>query len=254
MLCVFALRRAKTTTMIVVVFSGAGISKESGLETFRKGGLWDGMSVADVADIRSWWAGPESKQRMLDFYNSRRRQCHEAQPNGAHLAIAELERAGHCVTVITQNVDNLHERAGSYRVLHLHGELMKARPDHDEETILDWKGDMNLGDLHNGSQVRPHIVWFGEGLPDFDPAYDAATADNVDVLIIVGTTLEVSPANLCAFHTKAKKVYVIDPDPPAFGVSTSYFGGHTPHPNCTVLATTAVIGVRAVVDELLQRK
>lgn len=237
--------------MKVVVFSGAGISKESGLDTFRKGGLWDGMSVTEVADVRSWWAGPESRQRMLSFYNHRRRQCREASPNAAHLALADLEAAGHSVTVVTQNVDNLHERAGSTCVMHLHGEIMKARPEDDEELILPWEIDINLGDLHGGSQLRPHIVWFGEGLPAFSVAYEAATASDVDVLIVVGTTLEVSPANLCAFHTKAKKVYVVDPEPPQFGTSEQYFGGLKPHSDCTVFPTTAVIGIKEVVNRLL---
>ena len=237
--------------MKIVVFSGAGISKESGLDTFRKGGLWDGMSVTQVANIQSWWEGPESKARMLNFYNHRRKQCHEVEPNAAHLALAELERMGHTVTVITQNVDNLHERGGSSHVIHVHGELMKARPDSDPDTIIDWTGDMNLGDLHNGSQVRPHIVWFGEGLPEFETAYSAATEEDVDVLIVVGTTLEVGPANLCAFHTNATRVFVVDPDPPAFGVSDSHYGSRKQHPNVTVYATGAVEGVRKVVDELL---
>ena len=237
--------------MKVVVFSGAGVSKESGLDTFRKGGLWDGMSVNEVANIQSWWAGPVSQQRMLDFYNHRRRECLNAKPNAAHLALAELEKAGHEVTVITQNVDNLHERAGSTKVMHLHGEIMKGRPDDDEDMIIDWKEVMNLGDLVNGSQVRPYIVWFGEGLPRFEPAYQAATEEDVDVLIVVGTTLEVGPANLCAFHTRAKKVYVIDPDPPAFGVSSGYYSQLSPHPDCTVVTQKASEGVRLVVDQFL---
>ena len=235
----------------IVVFSGAGVSQESGLDTFRKGGLWDGMSVNEVANIQSWWAGPASQQKMLDFYNYRRRECVNANPNAAHLALAELEKEGHEVTIVTQNVDNLHERAGSSKVLHLHGEIMKARPDDDEDMIIDWTGDMNLGDLVNGSQVRPYIVWFGEGLPRFEQAYDAATEPDIDVLIVVGTTLEVGPANLCAFHTKAKKVFVIDPDPPVFGVSRGHYGGLSPHPDCTVIPLKAGEGVRLVVDRLL---
>ena len=236
----------------IVVFSGAGISQESGLDTFRKGGLWDGMSVNEVANIQSWWAGPTSQQRMLDFYNYRRRECLNTQPNMAHLALAELEKEGHDVTIVTQNVDNLHERAGSTNVMHLHGELMKARPHDDEDTIVEWTGDMNLGDLIKGSQARPHIVWFGEGLPKFEAAYATATQADVDVLIVVGTTLEVGPANLCAFHTNAKKVFVVDPDPPEFGVSKSRYGGLSPHPDCTVIPTRAVEGIRLVVDQLLK--
>jgi NAD-dependent deacetylase len=236
--------------MRVIVFSGAGISKESGLDTFRKGGVWDGVNVNDVANVSSWWAGPESQQRMLDFYNHRREQCHKAEPNGAHLALAELEKAGHHVTIITQNVDNLHERAGSKHVIHIHGELMKARPDNNDHPVIDWEGDLNLGDLHDGVQLRPHIVWFGEGLPHFDEAYTTATEPDVDVLVIVGTTLEVSPANLCAFHTRARKVYVIDPEPPKFGITSARHGGLSPHPDCTVFQTTAVDGVRKAVDEI----
>ena len=236
--------------MKIVVFSGAGISQESGLDTFRKGGLWDGMSVNEVANIQSWWVGPESKQRMLDFYNYRRRECLNAKPNAAHLALAELESQGHSVTIITQNVDNFHERAGSTRVFHLHGELMKARPDDDEDSIVDWTGDMKLGDLINGSQARPYIVWFGEGLPRFEAAYEAATEPDVDVLIVVGTTLEVGPANLCAYHAQARKVFVVDPDPPTFGISRGYYSGLSPHPDCTIIPLKAGEGIQLVVDQL----
>ncbi len=151
--------------MKIVVFSGAGISKESGLDTFRKGGLWDGFSVEDVAYVTKWWSGdPVARARMLDFYNKRRREVLDAQPNAAHKALAELEQAGHEVTVITQNIDNLHERGGASNVIHLHGEIMMVRPEDDEEALIPWEEDVLLGDLHKGSQLRPHVVWFGEGL------------------------------------------------------------------------------------------
>lgn len=238
--------------MKIVAFTGAGISKESGLDTFRKGGTWDNLNVRDVAYVDRWWRSEEDRQRMLDFYNGRRRDVRNAEPNGAHRALAELEGNGHSITVITQNIDDLHERAGSSRVIHLHGEIMKARPDGDEETLLPWTEDLNLGHLHEGVQLRPHVVWFGEGLPRFEEAFEAATHPDVDVLIVVGTTLEVGPANLCAFCTLAPTLYLVDPDPPRFvrmDLEDPYQREKT-HPDVRIVREGAVTGMAKVLAEL----
>jgi NAD-dependent deacetylase len=223
----------------IVAFTGAGISRESGLSTFRDhGGLWEGYDVREVASIQGWWENPG---RVLEFYNGRRREVLAARPNAGHLALAELE-ADHDVTVVTQNVDDLHERAGSRQVIHLHGEVLKARPANDEEhrRVVPWTQDLNLGDVDaSGSQMRPHIVWFGEGLPLLDSAIEIALADDVDVLIVVGTTLEVYPAALIATETQARKVFLVDPAPPSLRV-----------PNLTAFAEPASTGVRRVVEEI----
>ncbi|AIE85683.1 SIR2 family NAD-dependent protein deacylase [Fimbriimonas ginsengisoli] len=201
--------------MKIVVFTGAGVSRESGLLTFRdsEDGLWNGYSIHEVASMKGWWADPA---KVLDFYNMRRREARQAEPNDAHRAIAELEK-DHDVTVITQNVDDLHERAGSTNVIHLHGELFKVRAIDEEETnTLPWVDDLVLGDVHpeKGTQLRPHVVWFGEGLPELDRAMKIALDPGVDVLIVVGTTLTVYPAALIATETNAWHVFVVDPNPP----------------------------------------
>ena len=201
----------------LVVLTGAGISAESGISTFRSNnGLWDNHKVEDVASIQGWYRNP---QLVLDFYNERRLQLGMVKPNSAHYALAELEKEWD-VTVITQNVDNLHERAGSTRVFHLHGELTKVRPenccndsdDYSEETVFDIGYDViNLGDLApNGAQLRPHIVWFGEAVPYINPAIDHV--ENADVLLIVGTSLQVYPAaGLYAYAKADTPIYIIDP-------------------------------------------
>ena len=201
----------------LVVLTGAGVSAESGISTFRtNNGLWDNHKVEDVASIEGWYRNP---QLVLDFYNERRLQLGTVKPNAAHYAIAELENEWD-VTVITQNVDNLHERAGSTRVFHLHGELTKVRPenccnesdDYSEETVFDIGYDViNLGDLApNGTQLRPHIVWFGEAVPYINPAIDHV--ENADVLLIVGTSLQVYPAaGLYAYAKADTPIYIIDP-------------------------------------------
>ncbi len=226
--------------MKIVVFTGAGISRESGLNTFRDSdGLWEGYDVRQVATIQAWWDNPKL---VLDFYNMRRRDVLNAQPNDAHRALAELE-ATHDVTIITQNVDDLHERAGSTNVIHLHGEILKARPADDDEHrwVIPWTKDIELGDIDAvGSQLRPHIVWFGEGLPKLPSAMGIALADDVDVLIVVGTTLEVYPAALIATETSARRVYLVDPRPPALQV-----------PNLVRIPEPATVGVRKVVDEIM---
>lgn len=201
----------------VTVFTGAGVSAESGISTFRdNGGLWDKYDPQVVASIDGWYQNPKL---MLDFYNVRRKELAGVKPNEAHLAIAELEK-DFDVNVITQNVDNLHERAGSTKVLHLHGELTKVRPvncfnDEDnfsEASVFDIGYDeIHLGDkAPNGSQLRPHIVWFGEAVPKMMPAIDIVS--KADILIIVGTSLSVYPAaSLYRYAPVEAPIYIIDP-------------------------------------------
>ena len=192
----------------LVILSGAGISQESGISTFRDAnGLWENQDIMEVASIQGWHKNPEL---VLDFYNKRRSQLSEVKPNEAHTIIAQLEDQ-YEVTVITQNVDDLHERAGSQKVIHLHGELYKACSEQNKELVTDWKKDILLGDLApDGSQYRPFIVWFGEDVPLLDLAADMVY--DTDILIVIGTSLQVYPAaNLIHFAHNAKKKYIIDP-------------------------------------------
>ena len=201
----------------LVVLTGAGVSAESGISTFRDSdGLWEQHRVEDVASIEGWYRNPAL---VLDFYNARRVQLQSVRPNVAHIAIAELE-SEYSVTVVTQNVDNLHERAGSTKVIHLHGELTKVRPEnccndrdgYSEKTVFDIGTDeIHLGDLApNGAQLRPHIVWFGEAVPKIEAAIDAVEA--ADILLIVGTSLQVYPAaGLYAYAKAGTPIYIIDP-------------------------------------------
>lgn len=201
----------------LVVLTGAGVSAESGISTFRDSdGLWEQHRVEDVASIEGWYRNPAL---VLDFYNARRVQLQSVRPNAAHIAIAELE-SEYAVTVVTQNVDNLHERAGSTKVIHLHGELTKVRPEnccndrdgYSEKTVFDIGTDeIHLGDLApNGAQLRPHIVWFGEAVPKIEAAIDAVEA--ADILLIVGTSLQVYPAaGLYAYAKAGTPIYIIDP-------------------------------------------
>lgn len=194
----------------IVVFTGAGISAESGLGTFRgTGGLWENFSIEEVATPEGWKADP---QKVLDFYNARRQQVRQAQPNPAHYALAELARH-YPVSLITQNIDNLHERSGSRNVLHLHGEIMKARSTENPRLIYDLgNDDIAIGDLcEQGSQLRPHVVWFHEDVPEFPKA--AEITGNADVLLVVGTSLAVYPAAfLIEYVTPETPVYVISPE------------------------------------------
>lgn len=201
----------------LVVLTGAGVSAESGVATFRdSNGLWENFKVEDVASIEGWYRNPEV---VLDFYNARRAQLATVKPNAAHYAIAQLESDWE-VTVVTQNVDNLHERAGSTKIIHLHGELTKVRPvncydendNYSEEKMFDIGYDsIQIGDLApNGAQLRPHIVWFGEAVPYINAAIDAVM--RADVLLIVGTSLQVYPAaGLYAFANAETPIYIIDP-------------------------------------------
>lgn len=195
--------------MRILVFTGAGISAESGLRTFRASdGLWEEHRVEDVATPEAFHRNPEL---VLRFYNERREQVLRAEPNAAHVAIAELEKHFH-VDVVTQNIDDLHERAGSTRVLHLHGEIKKARSTADERLVVPLNGpSLDIGDrCPLGSQLRPHIVWFGEAVPMMDPATEIAM--QCDLLIVVGTSLNVYPAaNLLHYARKNVRVYLIDP-------------------------------------------
>lgn len=201
----------------LVVLTGAGVSAESGITTFRdSNGLWENYKVEDVATIEGWHKNP---QLVLDFYNARRAQLADVKPNAAHYAIAELEKE-YDVTVITQNVDNLHERAGCTRIIHLHGELTKVRPENtynemdgfSEASVFDIGTDaIQIGDMApNGAQLRPHIVWFGEAVPKIDQALDYVEA--ADIMLIVGTSLQVYPAaGLYAYAKASTPIYIIDP-------------------------------------------
>ena len=220
-----------------VVLTGAGISAESGLQTFRdSGGLWEGYRVEDVCTPEAFARSP---QTVIDFYNARRRAAAAAEPNTAHFALADLERA-YDVQIITQNVDDLHERAGSGKVLHLHGELNKLRSTVDENKILPWQGDQTLSDRDSrGRPLRPHIVWFGEAVPLIEEAVRLVEA--ADIVIVVGTSLKVYPAaSLLHYARFGVPVYLIDPKPNA-DVS-----------GVEILAQTAVRGVPALVAELLR--
>ena len=201
----------------LVVLTGAGVSAESGISTFRDSdGLWENYRVEDVATIEGWYRNPS---QVLDFYNDRRAQLPTVKPNAAHLAIADLEKE-YDVTVVTQNVDNLHERAGSTKIIHLHGELTKVRPENcfndmdgfSEEKVFDIGYEpISLGDkAPNGARLRPHIVWFGEAVPKIGQAIDAVEA--ADILLIVGTSLQVYPAaGLYAYAQAGTPIYIIDP-------------------------------------------
>jgi len=194
----------------LVVLSGAGISAESGLSTFRDaGGLWEGHDVYEVATPQGW---QKNRQLVLNFYNARRRQLILAKPNGAHIAIASLEQ-DYEVTVVTQNVDDLHERAGSTQVIHLHGELMRARSSNDNSLSYYWEEDISDGDLaEDGAQLRPDIVWFGEQVPLLANAVDVVK--RADIVLVIGTSLQVYPAaSLVGFVKKHCEIYYIDPRP-----------------------------------------
>ena len=194
----------------LVVLTGAGISAESGIKTFRDSdGLWEGHNVMDVATPEGWHKNPAL---VLDFYNQRRRQLKEAKPNLGHEILAELEKDFE-MHIITQNVDDLHERAGSTNVLHLHGELLKVRSVRNLNHILDWQEDLNFGDLDDeNNQLRPHIVWFGEEVPALDQAIQIT--ETADYFAVIGTSLQVYPAaGLIDFTSRETPLFYIDPKP-----------------------------------------
>lgn len=194
----------------LVVLTGAGISAESGIKTFRDSdGLWEGHDVMEVATPEGWH---KNQELVLDFYNKRRQQLKEVEPNLGHKILAELEK-DFDVYIITQNVDDLHERAGSTKVLHLHGELLKVRSTKNRDLILDWTDDLITGDLDkNGYQLRPHIVWFGEDVPALEEAI--AITETADYFAVIGTSLQVYPAaGLISYTYSITPVFYIDPKP-----------------------------------------
>lgn len=196
----------------LVVLTGAGISAESGLKTFRDSdGLWEGYNIEDVATPRAWRKDP---QLVLDFYNFRRKNVLDAQPNAAHYGLAALQN-NFDVTIITQNIDDLHERAGSTNILHLHGEILKMRSERNEYLIYDITGDIKLGDkAEDGFQLRPHIVWFEEPVPKIEEAIPIVNA--ADIFVVVGTSLVVYPAAGLVNYTRAGvPIFMIDKKIPA---------------------------------------
>lgn len=194
----------------LVFLTGAGISAESGISTFRDAnGLWEGHDIMEVASLDGFYKNPSL---VFNFYNQRRRQLLTVKPNNAHYSISDLEKEFK-VTVITQNVDDLHERAGSTKVIHLHGELLKARSTVNEQLVYDWKDDLNVGSLDEfGDQLRPHIVWFGEAVPEMETAINLI--QKADIVVVVGTSLQVYPAaSLINYADKATHFFYIDQNP-----------------------------------------
>ncbi len=227
----------------LVVLSGAGVSAESGIKTFRDAdGLWEGYNVLDVATPMAWMKNPSL---VLDFYNQRRRQLLNSLPNDAHLTLAQLE-SYFDVHIITQNVDDLHERAGSRNVLHLHGELLKSRSSFDERLVYSCTEDILLGNCcEKGFQLRPHIVWFGEEVPNLQIAI--AIVQRADFILVIGTSLQVYPAaSLVGFAKENCHVYYIDPKP-----ARSYEMQHVNTLN--ILPMNAVEGMNYLKNLLIQK-
>lgn len=197
----------------LIVLTGAGISQESGIRTFRDmGGLWEEYDVMDVATPEAWERKPEL---VMKFYNDRRKQLYECEPNAGHIGLAELE-ADFDVHIITQNIDDLHERAGSSKVLHLHGELKKVRSSRYADLIYDLEGwELKFGDLcEKGYQLRPHVVWFGEDVPAIVEA--AELVESADILVVVGTSLNVYPAAGLVHYARIDvPIFVVDPERPS---------------------------------------
>ena len=226
----------------ILIFTGAGVSKESGIETFRDAnGLWNNYKIEDVATPDGW---RKNRQLVLDFYNDRRAQLNTVEPNLAHQLIASLEK-DFDVCIVTQNVDNLHERAGSKNIIHLHGELTKSRSTFPGSTeTYDCQGDINLGDkCPRGSQLRPHIVWFSESLDPIKIKNAETESEKCDICIIVGTSMQVSPANQIPFLTKEDcLIYYIDPSDMDFYLDKQRrpFFKHIKEP--------ATIGMQKVID------
>jgi NAD-dependent deacetylase len=224
----------------MVVLTGAGISAESGIKTFRDAeGLWEGHDVMQVASPEGFADNPEL---VLEFYNQRRRQLLEVKPNKAHYNLVVLEKE-YEVEIITQNVDDLHERAGSSKVTHIHGELLKVRSSVDEAIVLDWKKDLVLGDLcRKRSQLRPHIVWFGEMVPMLEKAINITK--KVDILVIIGTSMQVYPAaSLINYIKLSTPIYFIDPLPSIHKNSFS---------NLKIIADVASLGTEKLKELLIK--
>jgi len=229
-----------TSKKTIVVLSGAGVSAESGIKTFRDAdGLWEGHDVMAVASMGGWM---KNRKLVLNFYNERRRQLKEVEPNTAHHIIADLEK-DYNVIVVTQNVDDLHERAGSTQVVHLHGELKKVRSVSNQKVVMDWTEDCNIGDLcPDGTQLRPHIVWFGEAVPMLQTAAEVVSI--ADIIIIVGTSLQVYPAaGLVGYALPGAKVYYVDPKP-----ATNWELERTA--NLKIIKEKATVGMEEVAKEL----
>jgi NAD-dependent deacetylase len=224
----------------IVVLTGAGISAESGIKTFRDAdGLWEGHDIMEVASPIGFEKNPAL---VLNFYNQRRQQLNKVVPNDGHTALVTLEEK-YDVTIVTQNVDNLHERAGSSKIMHLHGELTKMRGVQYPYKIYDCSANISIGDMcERGSQLRPHIVWFGEDVPMIETA--AAECTQADILLIIGTSMQVYPAaSLINFVPKNIPIYFIDPKPAVDKQS---------YQNLTVIAEKASVGVAAVVEQLME--
>lgn len=223
----------------IVVLTGAGISEESGIKTFRDaGGLWEGHDIMEVASPEGW---RKNKELVLEFYNLRRQQLKEVEPNDAHKYLVKLEDK-YEVVIVTQNVDNLHERAGSKKIIHLHGELLKARSTVNESLVYDWDKDIILGDkCEKGSQLRPHIVWFGEAVPMMSEALKEII--DADIILVVGTSLQVYPAAgiLTYSPPEMRKIIVDRKVPDVSGVK-----------NIEVFEMKASEGVKLVVEKLLE--
>lgn len=225
----------------IVVLSGAGISAESGIRTFRDtNGLWKDHSIEDVATPEGW---QRNQDLVLQFYNERRKQAFAVQPNAGHRALADLEQY-YDVTVVTQNVDNLHEKAGSTHVIHLHGELSKVRSSADESLIYELdetQWEVKKGDVcEKGSQLRPHIVWFGEAVPMLDVA--AEETAEADIFIVVGTSLQVYPAaGLIYAVPKGNPIYIVDPNIPDVAKRQ----------NLTLIPETATAGLTRLAQQLI---
>lgn len=223
----------------IVILTGAGISAESGISTFRDSdGLWENHNVEDVATHDGYLRNPKL---VLDFYNERRRQVYAAQPNEAHRQLVRLQQY-YQVQIITQNIDNLHERAGSNNVLHLHGQVDKARSDHDPNLIIHiGNRDINLGDhAPDGTQLRPHIVWFGEAVPNIEPA--TKLCQEADIFIVIGTSMAVYPAaGLIHYVPTATPCYLVDPK--AVPISRPI----------TTYNEKATTGVTKLVNQLIQQ-
>lgn len=225
----------------IVALTGAGISAESGISTFRDAnGLWEGHDIMEVATPEAWERNPAL---VLEFYNQRRKAAIDARPNTGHLALAELEKHFE-VTVITQNVDNLHEKAGSTHVIHLHGELFKSRSTCDEQLCYEMQGwELKMGDCcEKGSQLRPHIVWFGEAVPMMDLAIEETLS--ADIFLVIGTSMLVYPAaGLINFAGEEVPKYIIDPKTPELSSRS----------NLHLIRKKAGEGVPEVADKLIRK-
>lgn len=227
----------------IVILTGAGISAESGIRTFRgEDGLWEGHRIEDVASPLGW---EKDKQMVLDFYNARRAQLKEVQPNKAHQSISLLQEE-YQVEVITQNVDDLHERAGNQNITHLHGELRKVRSCINSEYIIEWDDDLNQQHkCPDGSQLRPHIVWFGEAVPMIDQAINIIS--DAEYIWIIGTSMQVYPAaSLVSYAPSSSKIYYIDPNP-KINYELSFL-------DVQIIQDTAANATPDLVDEFMKKK